>query len=130
MFVKKMFGSFAIVLAILTIPFMYYRFYNHKEPYIPTSVIVNYFSTYDEWDSLVSSLDQIINRTGNWDKMLQYWDEFSENTLVENFLGLGELIINFTYPIIGFFKIIVAIIDFLIGNISWVLGLFEVIRQY
>lgn len=130
MFVKRVFGSFAILLAILTVPFMYYRYYNHKDPYIPTSVIVNYFATYDEWDSLVSTLNDITTTSDNLERFTNIFDDIWDQSVFETLSEIGDLILHVFYPIIGIIEIGVAFINFLVGNITWVYGLFEVIRQY
>lgn len=130
MFVKRVFGSFAILLAILTVPFMYYRYYNHKDPYIPTSVIVNYFATYDEWDSLVSTLNDITTTTDNLERFTNIFDDIWNQSVFETLSEIGDLILHVFYPIIGIIEIGVAFIDFLVGNITWIFGLFDVIRQY
>ena len=130
MFVKRVFGSFAIILAILTVPFMYFRYYHHKDPYIPTSVIVNYFATYDEWDSLVSTLNEITTRTGDLDRVVNIFDEMWDQSVFETLAEIGDLILHIAYPIYGLVEIVIAFLDFLVGNITWVFGLFETIRQY
>lgn len=130
MFPKKIIFGFSILLFLLTIPFMFVRIYFDKDPYISTAVIFEHINDYDAWDSFSATLNSLITTNNVFGEAVEYFKEFSQNSLWDNILGIGDLLYSFFSPFFLIFEFLWHTVSFIGETIVWVLELFAIVADY
>lgn len=130
MFPKKIFFGFSTILFILTVPFMLVRVYFDKDAYIPPSIIFEHINSYEGWDSFSLALKSLIQSNNVFGDAIEYFNEFIDNTIWENLLGFGELLISIFKPFFIIFEVCWLAVSFIVETIVWVFELFSIVSDY